>query len=40
MFVAECWFRDSGQLSAFVKELEQIEGVRRICPAIVFERLK
>ena len=40
MLIAECWFKNSGQLSEFIKKLEQTEGVKRICPAIVLEKLK
>lgn len=40
MLVAECWFKSSQELSNFVRDLESREGVRRVCPAIVMERLK
>ena len=40
MMIAECWFKNSDELSAFVKELEDTEGVSRICPAIVLEKVK
>jgi len=40
MLVVECWFKSSQELSSFVKSLESREGVRRVCPAIVLERVK
>jgi Lrp/AsnC family transcriptional regulator for asnA, asnC and gidA len=40
MLIVECWFKDSQELSGFIKGLESREGVRRVCPAIVLERLK
>ncbi len=40
MIMAECWFRNSEELSKFVKKLEGIEGVIRICPAIILEKIK
>jgi Lrp/AsnC family transcriptional regulator for asnA, asnC and gidA len=40
MFMAECWFKDRDELNVFVKFLEAIPGVTRVCPAIVVERIK
>jgi len=40
MIIAECWLRNSEELSKFVRDLESIEGIRRVCPAIVLEKLK
>ncbi len=40
MLVVECWFKSSQELSSFVKGLESREGIRRVCPAIVLERVK
>ncbi|MEM4882830.1 MAG: Lrp/AsnC family transcriptional regulator, partial [Nitrososphaerota archaeon] len=40
MLVAECWFKSSQELSSFIRRLESREGVKRVCPAIVLERLK
>ncbi len=40
MLIAECWLKSSQELSNFVKSLESREGVRRVCPAIVLEKLK
>lgn len=40
MLIAECWFKGSEELSSFIKALESREGVKRVCPAIVLERLK
>ncbi|MCS7133086.1 MAG: Lrp/AsnC family transcriptional regulator [Nitrososphaeria archaeon] len=40
MLIAECWFRNSSELSGFVDELGKMEGVSRVCPAIVVEKVK
>jgi len=40
MILVECWFRDSKELTSFVKKLEVIEGVTRVCPAIILEKVK
>ncbi|MCD6126309.1 MAG: Lrp/AsnC family transcriptional regulator [Thaumarchaeota archaeon] len=40
MILLECWFKDSDELTRFVKRLESIRGVTRICPAIILEKLK
>lgn len=40
MILAECWFRNSAELTEFVKRLESLEGVTRVCPAILLEKIK
>ncbi|MCD6538684.1 Lrp/AsnC family transcriptional regulator [Candidatus Bathyarchaeota archaeon] len=40
MIMMECWFKDYSELSRFVKSLEGIEGITRICPAIILEKIK
>ena len=40
MILIETWFKNSDELEAFIKKLESIEGVTRVCPAIILERLK
>lgn len=40
MMLAECWLKDSGELSEFVKKLNNIDGVTRVCPAIIIENVK
>ena len=40
MILAECWFRNSEKLSEFIRELEKVDGITRICPAIILERIK
>ena len=40
MLIAECWFKNSSELSAFIKELERSNEVSRVCPAIVIEKVK
>ncbi|MCF8885500.1 MAG: Lrp/AsnC family transcriptional regulator [Nitrososphaerota archaeon] len=40
MILIECWFRNMKQLSDFIKKLEKIDGVTKICPAIILEKIK
>ena len=39
MILLECWFRNSNELAEFVKKLEKLEGVTKICPAIIIEKI-
>lgn len=40
MILLECWFKNSNELIDFCKKLEAIQGVTRVCPAIIIEKLK
>jgi len=40
MILIECWFKNSEELTKFVKTLERTEGVTKICPAIILEKIK
>jgi len=40
MILIESWFRDSEELTEFVRRLESLEGVTRVCPAIILEKIK
>lgn len=40
MLMMRCWFRNSKELSRFMKKLKKIEGVTRVCPAVMLEKLK
>jgi len=40
MILLECWFRNSDELSEFIAKLEWEEGIIKICPAIILERIK
>ena len=40
MILIECWFKNMNELSEFVKKLNTIEGVAKICPAILLEKIK
>ena len=40
MVIVECWFRDASEMAGFVRQLESMEGVTRVCPAILVEELK
>ena len=33
-------FRNTEELSEFMKKIESIEGVTKVCPAILMERVK
>ncbi|MEM1659084.1 MAG: Lrp/AsnC family transcriptional regulator [Candidatus Jordarchaeales archaeon] len=40
MILVECWFKNSGELAEFCKKLESMQGVTRVCPAIIIEKVK
>jgi len=40
MIMIEGWFHDSDEMVRFVRKLESIPGVQRVCPAILVEELK
>jgi len=40
MILVECWLKNSKELTSFVKKLETMEGVTRVCPAIILEKVK
>jgi Lrp/AsnC family transcriptional regulator for asnA, asnC and gidA len=40
MILIECWFKDSRELTEFIKKLNTIKGVTKICPAIILEKIK
>ncbi|RLI26553.1 transcriptional regulator [Candidatus Bathyarchaeota archaeon] len=40
MILLECWFKDSEELAEFVKRLNSMDGVTRVCPAIILKKLK
>ena len=40
MIMFRIWFKDTDGLNKFIKYLEGIDGVTRICPAILLERIK
>ena len=40
MIMMEVWLKDSEELSKFINELSKIEGVTRVCPAILIEKIK
>ena len=39
-FLMECWFRDNDDLTVFINELENLNGVTKVCPATVIQRIK
>jgi Lrp/AsnC family transcriptional regulator for asnA, asnC and gidA len=39
-FLMECWFRDNDDLTAFINKLEKLNGVTKVCPATVIQRIK
>ncbi len=40
MILIESWFRNTKELTEFVKNLERLSGVTRVCPAIILEKIK
>lgn len=40
MILVECWFKNMNELTKFVKKLENMDGVTRICPAILLDKIK
>ena len=40
MLMVECWFQTSSEFTKFVKMLEKMDGVTKICPAIINEKIK
>ena len=40
MILIECWLKNSKELTKFVKKLNVIEGITKICPAIILEKIK
>lgn len=40
MVIVEIWARDSQEMSNIIKEIESIEGVKRVCPAIVLDVIR
>jgi Lrp/AsnC family transcriptional regulator for asnA, asnC and gidA len=40
MILIECWFENSKELVKFVKGLEAMEEITRICPAVIIEKIK
>ncbi|MFX0096608.1 MAG: Lrp/AsnC family transcriptional regulator [Candidatus Hodarchaeota archaeon] len=36
----EIWAKSAGELSRIHKDLENIEGIERICPAVITERIR
>ena len=39
-FLMECWFRDNDDLTAFINKLENLNGVTKVCPATVIQKIK
>ncbi len=40
MILMECWFENSRELTKFVKRLEAMEEITKICPAIIIEKIR
>jgi len=40
MIFIECCFKNSEELMKFVKKLDTMKGITKICPAIVLEKIK
>lgn len=40
MMMVECWFENSHGLAKFIKTLEKTDGITKVCPAIINEKMK
>jgi len=40
MILVECWFKNMDELSSFIKKLNNKDGVVRVCPATILEKIK
>lgn len=40
MIMIESWFKNSEELSKFVSQIEKWQGITKICPAIILEKIK
>lgn len=40
MILVECWFKNMEELSSFIKKLNNMDGVVKVCPAIILEKIK
>lgn len=40
MMMMECWLENSASLASFVKTLEKTDGVTKVCPAIISDKMK
>ncbi|MHA1226792.1 MAG: Lrp/AsnC family transcriptional regulator [Candidatus Hodarchaeales archaeon] len=40
MMLVEAWFENTTRLEGFISKLEGIEGVTRVCPAVIIETVK
>jgi Lrp/AsnC family transcriptional regulator for asnA, asnC and gidA len=40
MILLEYWFKDLKELSQFIKNLEKMDGITRVCPSIINEKIK
>jgi len=40
MIIIECWFKTHNDLDSFVKNVEKIDGVTKVCPATIINKVK
>lgn len=40
MLMASCWCETSEELGRFIRKIESMSGVTKVCPAIILEKLK
>jgi len=40
MLMAEFWFSDTTEMSKYIKNLENLDGVTRVCPSLLQEQIK
>jgi Lrp/AsnC family transcriptional regulator for asnA, asnC and gidA len=39
-FLMECWFKNNDHLTKFLRNLEHLPGITKVCPATVIQRIK
>lgn len=40
MIMMECWFKNQDEFYKFVKKVEKIPGVTKVCPATIIDKVK
>lgn len=40
MILIRMWFEDTEEMNFFIRSLEEMQGITRVCPAILLEKLK
>ncbi len=40
MILLDCWSKDNNEMKDFVNQIESMEGVVKVCPAVLLDRIK